>query len=273
MWLPSSCVVCGFPWPCSSGGLTLELRSTARAMQSSCLSPTEKFPALSTTSVCSFLGSFEICDMGRRDNITWKPLWGESQPDWGESLPLYWQHSLPLSMLQPLSSCSLTVPCSLSSLGLCIHYLLCPECPLRRSFTSCPSVLGLSSAVTCLKRPCLVTPLKGTAPAMKFLCVSLLPIQPSPVSESSSCIYLLPLSLIECMYQEDKDLICLVFAVPLSLEQCLAHGWCLSAISLDLGMPSHLISMRGCIHDPKQQQLAHHIRGAQRSRPPWGMQT
>lgn len=54
--------------------LTLELRRRARAMQSSCRSPTEKFEPFSVTSACKPCGNFEICDI---EEYACEPQWDE----------------------------------------------------------------------------------------------------------------------------------------------------------------------------------------------------
>lgn len=54
--------------------LTLELRRRARAMQSSCRSPTEKFEPFSVTSACKPCGNFEICDI---EEDAREPQWDE----------------------------------------------------------------------------------------------------------------------------------------------------------------------------------------------------
>ena len=61
-------------WP---RALTLELRRRARAMQSSCRSPTEKFEPFSITSACRPWGNFETCNVGEDAH---GPLWDEPSP-------------------------------------------------------------------------------------------------------------------------------------------------------------------------------------------------
>lgn len=54
----------------SHGTLTLEWQRRARAMHSSCLSPTEKFSPFSTTRACSLSGNLEICNAGEDTDYT-----------------------------------------------------------------------------------------------------------------------------------------------------------------------------------------------------------
>lgn len=98
--------------------LTLELRRRARAMQSSCRSPTEKFEPFSTTSACRPCGNFEIYDM---EEDARGPLWVSFRTD--PLVPLLSCHdtpSLPLSLHSrhwPFSSSAL--PIQFPSQGLC----------------------------------------------------------------------------------------------------------------------------------------------------------
>lgn len=61
---------------------TLELRRRARAMQSNCLSPTEKFSPFSSTSACSLCGNFRICRSGRQGRSR-GPAGGRTNPSGG----------------------------------------------------------------------------------------------------------------------------------------------------------------------------------------------